>query len=350
MIRYTSGDILRSEAEALVNTVNCVGVMGRGIALQFKKAFPKNYEAYRIACDRGEVVPGKMFVFERSALTAPRFIINFPTKRHWRGKSKLEDVEAGLVALREAIIDRDIRSIAVPPLGAGLGGLNWPDVRSRITDSLADLDTEVIVFEPGSAPDAKVMARTTTPPAMSPGRATLVTLIDRYLRGLLDPFVTLLELQKLMYFAQVAGEPLKLSYKKHHYGPYTDTLRHVLNTVEGHFVSGYADGGDLPNKQLELVPGALADAEKVIEGSSDTRDRLDRVGKLVDGFESPVGLELLATVHWVMHHEQADTPDEAIARTHSWNLRKRAFTPRQIKLAYERLSEEGWGPTPRTPL
>ena len=159
MIRYMTGDILRCEADALVNTVNCVGVMGRGIALQFKKAFPSNFDDYKKACDRGEVIPGKMFITERNALTTPRFIINFPTKRHWRGKSRIEDIESGLVDLRQQIESRGIQSIAIPPLGSGLGGLNWPDVRKRIEAALTGTDAEIIVFEPGETPDAQVMAK-----------------------------------------------------------------------------------------------------------------------------------------------------------------------------------------------
>src|SRR5690606_12589675 len=135
-----TGDILAADAEAIVNTVNCVGIMGRGIALQFKNAFPKNFKAYEAACARGEVQPGKMFVFETRTLTNPKFIINFPTKRHWRGKSRIEDIDSGLKALAEEIRTRGIRSIAIPPLGSGLGGLNWADVRPRICEALRGFD------------------------------------------------------------------------------------------------------------------------------------------------------------------------------------------------------------------
>src|ERR1700726_196399 len=155
MIDFKTGDLFSEPAEALVNTVNCVGIMGRGVALQFKRAFPENFAAYRTACRRGEVQPGKMFVFETRNLTPPRYIINFPTKRHWRGKSRMEDIESGLKALVEEIRTRGIRSIAIPPLGSGLGGLNWGDVRPRIVATLDKLDdVNVIVYEPNSAPVA----------------------------------------------------------------------------------------------------------------------------------------------------------------------------------------------------
>lgn len=158
MIRYTRGDILKSEAEALVNTVNCVGVMGRGLALQFKQAFPANFQAYAAACQRGEVAPGRMFVLDADRHTLPRFIINFPTKRHWRDKSRIEDIEAGLAALVAELRSRNIRSIAIPPLGSGLGGLDWADVRPRIERALAALPAvEVMVFEPRVASPAHLV-------------------------------------------------------------------------------------------------------------------------------------------------------------------------------------------------
>src|SRR5271165_52736 len=249
MIEFKTGDILAADTEALVNTVNCVGIMGRGIALQFKNAFPENFKAYEAACAREEVQPGKMFVFETDALTNPKYIINFPTKRHWRGKSRIEDIETGLTALVAEIRARSIRSIAIPPLGSGLGGLSWADVRVRITEALRGLnDLQAIVFEPNSAP---VETRSRDAPKMTAGRAALVVLMQRYLGGLMDPFVTLLEVHKLMYFMQEAGEPLRLQYAKGPYGPYAENLRHVLRTIEGHLVSGYADGGDAPDKQLE---------------------------------------------------------------------------------------------------
>ena len=343
MIRFTTGDILAEDAEALVNTVNCVGVMGRGIALQFKKAFPENFRVYAKACERGEVQPGRMFVFETGALTNPRYIVNFPTKRHWRGNSRIEDIQAGLKDLVTVIRERDIRSIAVPPLGAGLGGLEWSDVRPRIEKALHGVDDlQVVVFEPRGAPAAESMVRSREVPKMNPSRAVLVGLMDRYLNGLLDPFVTLLEVHKLMYFMQEAGQPLKLRYREGPYGPYAENLRHLLNEVEGHFITGYGDGGDRPDKQLELVPGAVEDASKVLRRSHATRPRFERVTDLVDGFESAFGLELLATVHWVLVRDNPASQDDLVARTYAWHERKKRFSPRQIGLAADVLRDKGW--------
>lgn len=343
MIEYKTGNILQADAEALVNTVNCVGIMGRGIALQFKNAYPANFKAYEAACAREEVQPGRMFVFETGQLTNPKYIINFPTKRHWRGKSRMEDIEAGLAALAEEIRNRGIRSIAVPPLGSGLGGLDWHDVRPRIEEALSGLaDVRVLVFEPHATPETQVAMKPREVPRMTAGRAALVVLMHRYLAGLMDPFVTLLEVHKLMYFTQEAGEPLRLKFSKGLYGPYAENLRHVLRAIEGHLVAGYADGGDAPDKQLELVPGAVHDAEAFLTEHAATRAHFDRVADLVEGFETPFGLELLSTVHWVATHEGATSADKVIADTYAWNDRKRRFSPHQIALARDMLAKKGW--------
>lgn len=347
MFEYKTGDILAEDAEALVNTVNCVGVMGRGIALQFKNAFPENFQEYVRACKHDEVQPGCMFVTETNQLTSPRYIINFPTKRHWRGKSRMEDIDAGMIDLQRVICEKGIRSIAIPPLGSGLGGLDWKKVRPRIEDALRGLtDVRVVIFEPGGAPAPQQIVKRQTSPNMTPGRAALVGLMHRYLGGLLDPFVTLLEVHKLMYFMKASGEGSldRLRVVKGHYGPYAQNLSHVLQEIEGYFVSGYRDGGDAPDKQLELVPGAVQDADDFLRTHPETHARFDRVADLVSGFETPFGLELLSTVHWVIATEQARTMDEVVGRIYVWNDRKRRFTRRQIALAADVLETKGWLP------
>ena len=343
MIEYKTGDILAEEAEALVNTVNCVGVMGRGIALQFKRAFPENFKAYAAQCKRNEMQPGRMFVFETGEMLLPRYIINFPTKRHWRGKSRMEDIESGLVSLVEEIRSHGIRSIAIPPLGSGLGGLDWHEVRTLLQNTFEQLDSvRVVIFEPGGGPADARANRSSEVPEMTSGRAALVGLMDRYLRGLLDPFVTLLEAHKLMYFMQAAGEPLRLRFVKGPFGPYAENLRHVLSAIEGHLVSGYADGGDAPDNELELVTGALEDAQAFLQNKVHTQARFERVSDLVEGFESPFGLELLSTVHWIASEEKGRTMEEVVKRTYAWNKRKEQFSARQIELAMNVLSEKNW--------
>ncbi len=343
MITYVEGDILESRAEALVNTVNCVGIMGKGIALQFKRAFPDNFKAYAAACTRGDMEPGRMFVFETGALDGPRYIINFPTKVHWRGKSRLEYIEAGLDALIAVIKRLGIRSIAVPPLGSGLGGLMWTEVRPLIDRALAELpDVDAQIYEPAGAPVATQLAVAERPPKMTPGRAALVGLIDRYLAALMDPAVTLLEVHKLMYFLQSAGEPLRLRYTKAWYGPYAENLRHVLADLEGHLITGYLGDGDNPAIELTLAAGAASQARSFLASQPATRRRFDRVVDLVEGFETPFGLELLATVHWIAEHDGAQSRREIHDGVYGWGHRKRQFTHEQIELAIDRLQSSDW--------
>jgi O-acetyl-ADP-ribose deacetylase (regulator of RNase III) len=342
VIRYVQGDILDSEAEALVNTVNCVGVMGRGIALQFKRAYPANFKAYAAACKRSEVQPGRMFVFDLGGFENPRYIINFPTKVHWRGTSRLEHIEAGLQALVEEIQALDIKSIAVPPLGSGLGGLDWAEVRPLIERAMvAAPDVDVAIYEPVGPPRRKAVA--TPRPAMTAGRAALVALMARYLRGLLDPTINLLEVHKLMYFLQAAGQPLRLRYQRAWYGPYAENLRHVLLEVEGHLISGYTGETDSPDTALDIISGAAQQAEDFLASDAETQQRFERVARLVEGYESPYGLELLATVHWTAHEGVAGR-DEVANAVWAWGHRKRQFTPQQIELALNRLNELDWIP------
>lgn len=343
MIEFVQGDIIRADVEALVNTVNCVGVMGRGIALQFRKAFPENFKEYKAACDRKELRPGRMFVHDREQLDHPRFIINFPTKRHWKGDSRIEDIRSGLVALLEEIRGRGIRSVAVPALGSGLGGLQWRDVRPLIAAAFRELpDVRVLVYEPGAAPAAALMVREAKVPRMTPGRAALLGLMGKYLSAVMDPFVTLLEIHKLMYFMQESGERLRLRYEKGTYGPYAQNLRHVLSYIDGHFITGYGDTEDRPEKQIEMLPKASDAARKFLSKSPDTLVRFNQVSELISGFESAFGLELLATVHWVATREGATTAAEAVEKTYDWNDRKRMFLEPHIRMAWEVLVTRGW--------
>lgn len=343
MIELKQGDILRVDTEALVNTVNCVGVMGRGVALQFKKAFPENFKAYKAACDRDELQLGSMFVYDLCRLVNPRYIVNFPTKRHWKGKSRLEDIESGLKALVQEVHRLGIHSIAVPPLGCGLGGLEWNEVRLRIEQAFEDVpDVDVLLFEPKGAPSAEEMIKQKGIPRMTVGRASLLGLMQRYLAGVMDPFISLLEIHKLIYFMQESGEGLKLRYEKGIYGPYAPNLRHVLSVIEGHYISGYGDAEDQPDKQIELRSAAVSMAESFLLKHPDTRERFDRVADLIEGFETPFGMELLSTVHWVAFHENALTLDEVVSRTYAWNKRKQMFTKDHLSIAWDVLRDKGW--------
>ncbi len=343
MMEVTSGDILKADAEALVNTVNCVGVMGRGIAMQFKKAFPENFRAYKAFCDRKALHPGAMFVFGLGRLENPRYVINFPTKLHWRSKSKIEDIHKGLGALVHEVRQRGITSVAIPPLGCGLGGLDWSTVRKLVEKAFSDLsDVQVLLYEPKGAPAPTEMINRTKRPNMTAGRATLLGLMQRYLAGLMDVCLSLLEIHKLMYFMQEAGEPLKLQYVKARYGPYAKNLGNVLSHIEGHFITGYGDGGDDPSKQVVYRQEAVNAAEMFLREHPKTRERFDRVVELISGFETPYGMELLSTVHWVAKHERATTPEEATRAVYRWGLHKQNIKSKHIRIAWDALEKCGW--------
>ena len=346
MINYVTGNILHDQSDAIINTVNTVGVMGRGLALQFKKAFPENFAAYKKACDNNELITGKVLSVSLNSMSPPYYIINFPTKSHWKGKSRLEYIEQGLDDLLLETDRLALTSVAVPALGSGLGGLPWNEVRTLIEEKLASRpDIEWRVYPPQPAPDAKTMTDRTSRPGMTPGRAAVLGAIERYKSTGFDYRLSLLEVQKLVYFLVEAGEPLnKVIFSKHHYGPYADVLRHVLNRMEGHFIIGFGDGKNKPETPISLKPDAAQEALDYLEQHPETKKRFERVSRLIEGFESQNGMELLSTVHWVATKE-SDSPltdDEVVRKVHSWNPRKAQMKPAHILAAWERLKAQHW--------
>ncbi len=343
MIHLQHGNLLNAKTEAIVNTVNTVGVMGKGIALQFKQAFPENYRIYERACRRGDVSIGRVLVV--SMLGDPRYIINFPTKRHWRARSKLKDIESGLDDLVRQVRDLQIGSIAVPPLGCGNGGLDWADVRPRIEAAFAALpDVRVEVYEPAGAPAGAAIPVANKEPGLTLRRAAIVGLLAKYLEPGYE--ASTIEIQKLAYFLQEAGQRLKLRFGVHVYGPYTETVNDVLRAMEGQFTRGYGDRTSPP--AITLAEGALPKAQEVIGVHPDLASRIDRVAVLIEGYESPYGLELLATAHWLIAHEGVDPfeADEFVRRFRGWNARKRRlFRVAHIQKARKRLIEYGWAPS-----
>ena len=339
MVEFITGNLLEADADAFVNTVNTKAVMGKGVALQFKRAFPANYKAYRAACAAGEVKLGRMFVFDTGRLERPRYIINFPTKDHWRSRSRLGDIEAGLQDLRRVLTELAIESVALPPLGCGLGGLDWTKVRPRIEAALADLPMRALVFEPQGAPAPEQMPERRPRPRMTPFRATLIWLLGRYLTP--GESASPLEVQKLLYFLQEAGEPLGLRFEKQRYGPYADAARHAVQGLEAHYLIGFGDGTG--SGDVSLLPGAVDEATAFLADHPDTRERYGRVEQLIDGFETPYGLELLATTHWVAVQEHAESPGDAAELVRAWSQRKgRLFTDEHVDVAWRRLDEGGW--------
>lgn len=354
MIDYETGDILKADVQALVNTVNCVGVMGKGIALQFKLKLPENFREYEKVCKRGDLEPGRVFVFDRGKLfeedQGPQYIINFPTKTHWRKPSKLKYIEMGMDALVEEVQQRGIESIAIPPLGCGNGGLDWEDVEATIERHMEALPgVHVVLYPPGYEPDVDDVEVETERPNMTPGRALVIKLLDIYQGS--GYRHGKLEVQKLAYLLQAAGQDLQLNYVTGKYGPYANNLNHVLQRIEGHFIEGY--GTREQDSEIRLLDGAVAEAEEEIAGDEDVERRLTRVQDVIEGFETPFGLELLTTVLWVTQEDPwaGNSLHQIITRIHDWNRRKKElFTPEQIKVAWERLREQGWiGDSERVP-
>jgi O-acetyl-ADP-ribose deacetylase (regulator of RNase III) len=345
-IQLVKGDLLKQEhVDAIVNTVNCVGVMGKGIALQFRNKWPANYEAYRAACERGDVHIGKMFVFDSGGLVKPNFIINFPTKEHWRGKSQLQFIAAGLEDLTRQVRLLNIHSVAIPPLGCGNGGLEWSQVQLLIEAAFEPLrDVAVRLFEPAGAPDPRTMEVRTEKPRMTLARAAVVKALEIYRK--LGYGLSRIEVQKLVYFLQEAGVPFrKVEFERDQFGPYSDALRHALERMEGHYIRGLGDG--VVEAEIEPTTTALAEAEEFVATENDGRQlakSIDRVAALIEGFQSPYGMELLSTVHWVASREpHAESATDALSAVRLWSERKaQLMQPQHVSIAWNRLSDQGW--------
>lgn len=352
MIRYTSGNLLESEAEALVNTVNEVGVMGKGIALMFREAFPESSRAYAEACERGEVQVGRVLITENLGLTGPRWIIHFPTKKHWRNPSQLPWVREGLQDLARVVAEKKIRSIAVPPLGCGHGGLDWLQVRTEIETSLGKIPgLDVMVYEP-------VQAYQNAPKRqgvldLTPARALIAEMVRRY--SVLGIGCSNLEVQKLAWFLQRAilraglPDPLKLSFSANRYGPYADQLRHLLDGLDGSYLhcdKRLADAGPLDAIWFEGSKRDEVAAYLDSPEAANYRPAMEEAANIIDGFESPLGMELLATVDWLLAHEAcAPNTTSVRAALEQWpggksagRRKQQLFDDRMLSLAVERLA------------
>lgn len=352
MITYTQGNLLEARAEALVNTVNTVGVMGKGIALMFKERFERNFDLYAAACKAKQVRVGKMFVTETGELNGPRWVINFPTKEHWRAPSRLEWVDAGLQDLKRVLQERQIKSVAIPPLGAGNGGLDWPTVKARIDANMKDLQgVEVVVFEPTN--QYQNVAKRAGVEKLTPARALIAELVRRY--WVLGMECSLLEIQKLAWFLERTIEhlslrnPLNLEFKAHRYGPFAPKLNKLLDSLDGSYLRSdkrIADAGRLDviwfdDSRRERLQAYLKSEAK------DLAPALEAASALIDGFESPYGMELLASVDWLL--SQADVaPTVAAVREGLANWpaesvdgagqrKSQLFDDRAVSFALERL-------------
>jgi O-acetyl-ADP-ribose deacetylase (regulator of RNase III) len=349
MITYTHGNLLEADAEVLVNTVNTVGVMGKGIALMFKERFADNYRLYAAACKAGEVQTGKIFITEVHELAGPCWIVNFPTKQHWRSPSRLEWIVDGLQDLRRFLLEKKIKSIAIPPLGAGNGGLVWSEVRSIIEKELSDLDLDIIVFEPTQK--YQNVAKRTGVEKLTPARALIAELVRRY--WVLGMECSLLEIQKLAWFLERSIEKaglssLDLKFKAHQYGPYADRLRHLLEGLDGsylHCEKRISDAGPLDviwfdDERKDFVQTYLKTEAKAYLPA------LEETTAAIDGFESPFGMELLATVDWLLAKEHVKPNVSALREgLHRWRggkyaaeRKNRLFDDRALGVALNRIA------------
>ncbi len=352
MITYTTGNLLDAEVEALVNTVNTVGVMGKGVALMFKERFPTNMAAYTKACKAGEVQTGRMFVTDTGELMGPRWIINFPTKRHWRARSQMTWIIDGLADLRRVINEHGIRSIAIPPLGAGNGGLSWAEVRPHIVQALGDLDgVKVVVYEPTA--QYQNVAKTKGVEKLTPARALIAELVRRY--WVLGMECSFLEIQKLAWFLERAIEtegldnPLDLRFEAKHYGPYADRLRHLLDALDGSYLKSDKRIGDC--EPLDTIWFNDAKRDKVAlylkTEAKAFLPALEKTTRLIDGFESPFGLELLSTVDWLLAQEHiAPEPQALLEGVSHWSegeyaarRKLKLFDLPKLELALNRLQQ-----------
>jgi len=340
MITYKEGNILDASVEALVNTVNTVGVMGKGIALQFRTEFPENYKQYLDAVGRKEINTGKVYVVPVNRMNGVKYVVNFPTKGHWRYPSKIQWVEDGLKDLHKKLIELNIKSIAIPPLGCGYGGLNWADVKPLIINSLSDLNIDIYVYEP-SKEIKEALKKEDRPSAakLTPARAMLLYLLYRY--RALGEFSSEFAAEKLSYFLQRFGETqLKLDFKKGIYGPYSGKVRHILYALNGYYIKGYEQKEAKPFETLELVSSKKDEVKDFIDKSTskEEKERLEKVSEFIQGFESPYGLELLATVDFIRSTNQLIEAEDV--KKELWSQRKQDLFPiNHIKIAINHLDK-----------
>lgn len=346
MIKFIKGNIFESKAHTLVNTVNCVGVMGRGLAKEFKIRFPKMAKEYFKACKRGELRSGRPFLYE----DLMNNVLCFPTKDNWKGPSKYEFIEAGLKTVAENYERWGLRSIAFPPLGCGLGGLDWQRVKSLIVKYLGKLPIEIEVYEPLDDPSVrmapkgqpKVMGRVKLTPTLVYIGEIIRLATDRLPKEI--PLGRLL-LQKLAFFAQVAGVPIKLKFDRYKYGPYDHNLQHVVDRLEGLYIRDYsvtfkrADLRMLDEKEWE---SSIKPFEN--ELSPAMREKIISAIDLVSKHSSLEETELFSTVlfAWcaVVSSGEVGTADEIYDFIQSWKPNK--FKKERIVEVNKQLNGNGW--------
>ena len=339
MLTHITGDLLKANAEALVNTVNTVGVMGKGIALQFKEEFPKNNKEYIAACKVGILEPGLLLpVWDNSLHLGRKLIINFPTKVHWRQASRYEYIEVGLQALRQLILEIGIKSIAIPPLGCGNGGLEWDRVKELIEQYLSDVPAEVLVYNPNAEIKAVLQQQETIKKeGLTPQRAQLLYLLFAY--ESLGEDSSLFAANKLAYFLQRMGQKMQLQFKPHYYGPYALGVEKVLYSMNGVYLKGLEQGQAKAFEPLKLNYERWDEVQQFIKTKLDNEQqlRLQRLLEMVSDFLSEMSLEILASTAYLMEQNPDYDFEEIVKKINGWNSRKSKFQQEHIRTAYEHL-------------
>lgn len=345
MINYTTGDLFASKAYALVNTVNTVGVMGKGIALHFKELFPKNFVQYKEACKNGGLKVGTMLLVRDSCESlGKRLIINFPTKMHWRNPSEYSYVEEGLKALHEVIEKEGLKEVAIPPLGCGNGGLDWATVRGMIEKSLVDLeDVNIIVYEPNSD-YASVQKQEASDAKLTDARAMLLYAL--YCYEMSDERTNLVVANKLSYFYQLTGEKAfaKMKFSASHYGPYSPSVEYVLKATNGKYLHGLEQMDAKPFEVLDLDYGRKQEVSDYVHKMTKVQQgHIVKLLKMIDGFESSFAIEILATVAYIRKQTPGIDLNGTVAGVKAWSERKaRLFSENHIKMAYDHLAVIGF--------
>jgi len=344
MIRYTTGNLLEAETEALVNTVNTVGVMGKGIALQFAERFKTNLRIYKEACKSGTLHVGQLLVVTDADIHGERLIINFPTKKDWKHRSSYAYIESGLVELAKQIKERDIKSIAVPPLGCGNGGLQWSKVKPMIEAHLGALDVDVVVYEPSAAIKQVLQKENKREAKLTPGRAMLLHALFNFER--LGEPSSLFVANKLAFFLKLLGEQQmqRLVFKPHTFGPYSVGVQHALYDLNGVYLKGLEQNEALAFEELDLNYAKRDEVEHYIGRTlnAEQHQRLERLTDLVSGFRSTYALELLSSVAFILHEEPSLQVTGIRERMKAWSKRKEELADEQnVRVAYEHLAAYG---------
>jgi O-acetyl-ADP-ribose deacetylase (regulator of RNase III)/uncharacterized protein YwgA len=337
MIKYVTGDILESKAAALINTVNTVGVMGKGIALQFKKAYHNNYKAYAEACKRNEIKIGKLFIIKDSNLSSEeKYIINFPTKKDWRKPSEYSFIESGLDDLIRVLKEYKIKSIAIPPLGAGNGGLEWEKVKKIIEHKLNNLDVEIIVFEPTQHIKEQLKKERVK---LTDARALLLYVLYDLVKN--GEYVSEFSGEKVCYFLQRFGAKkyFNLDFKPNFYGPYSGKVRFVLNVLNGSYIMGYSDMNKKPFEPLTLVSDGYEEVKALVESNSELYSIANKAIDFLSGFYSDFALELLSSIDFITTNLNSFEKDLISNQLENWSDRKRSMfsNPRYIDISVRQL-------------